>query len=68
MKRLVLTLSDAAFDAIKAESDVYNIFDALSVLSAFTGKVVRAIEGGEEALEIKTRTEREKDKEPCPKP
>lgn len=68
MKRLVLTLSDDAFQAIKSEATVYGLCQAggESLLTVFAGKVVRAIEGGEEALEIKTRTEREE--ESCRKP
>ncbi len=69
MKRLVLTLSDGAYEAIKSEVTFYDLGQCgEGLLTVFAGKVIRAIEGGEEALEIKTRTEREEDKEPCRKP
>jgi len=65
MKTLTLTLSDGAFRAIKSEATVYNLCHAggTSVLTTFATKVVKAMEAGEAELEIKTRDEREKDKE-----
>lgn len=63
MKRVTLILSDAAFRVIKSEATVNALCHAGGepLLATFAGRIVKAIESGEEELELKTRAEREKE-------
>lgn len=60
MKRLTLELSDAAFSMVRREAGAHALCHTgvESLLATLGRRVVKAIEAGDEKLELKTRDER----------